>query len=270
MRNGQQQGHGTGNHLAQAALDEAGILLEPDAGKFASGLPGLSISACKFAPMPLARRHFEALGVAYPDAMAHASAVRRSEFLAGRVCSHVALRQAGLHRAATVGVLLDRSPAWPDGFCGSISHSAGRAIAVAAASHAYRGVGVDLQDFISPLNASLTQSLILGKAPHHPLPWPAHVSLTLVFSAKESAYKALHPLRRVPLDFDDFHVVGLDQDEQRLLLSCATGPAGGGRRQVLQVAYRLHADHVMTLAALAPDRAPGPGGPHDDRGQLDD
>lgn len=267
MRNRQQE-RATGNDRAQAALDEAGILLEPDAAPF-YGLPGLSISTCTFASVPLARWHFEALGVAYPATMVQASAVRRSEFLAGRVCSHIALLQAGLRRPVAVDVLPDRSPAWPAGFCGSISHSAGRAIAVAAASRAYWGVGVDLQELISPRNAALTQALILGKACSPVLPWPAHVSLTLVFSAKESAFKALYPFRRLPLDFDDFHVVSLDQDKQRLLLSCATGPAGGGCRQVLQVAYRLYADHVKTLAALPRTLPAGPGS-HDDCIRFDD
>src|SRR5437763_335927 len=78
-------------------------------------------------------------GQLYPEeraCIARAVPKRRAEFATGRVCARQALERLGV----AVGPLLphpDRSPAWPPGIVGSISHTDGYcAVAVAEATRA--------------------------------------------------------------------------------------------------------------------------------------
>jgi 4'-phosphopantetheinyl transferase EntD len=116
---------------------------------------------------------------------------RKREFRAGRHAARLALAELG-GPACVIPRLADRRPLWPGGFTGSITH-AGR-IAVAAVSRVttVQALGVDLEE-----RARLTSSL------HEDLFTPAERRInaktradwpTLLFSAKEAAYKAVNPV----------------------------------------------------------------------------
>ena len=107
----------------------------------------------------------------------------------------------------------DRAPIWPDGIVGSISHSTNRAVAVAAHSKDYLGIGIDLE---SIRNSAL--NVLARIASPEEQSWVAGDLLraTTLFSAKESIFKALHPIHKQPMGFLDviFHagVVELQRD----------------------------------------------------------
>jgi 4'-phosphopantetheinyl transferase EntD len=72
---------------------------------------------------------------------------RRREFLAGRLAAQAALARLG--ERGLVG-RRGHAPVWPPGFCGSISHSGGFAVAVAASTRRWRALGVDLEAAPAP------------------------------------------------------------------------------------------------------------------------
>ncbi|MEU2872326.1 enterobactin synthetase [Streptomyces olivoreticuli] len=112
-------------------------------------------------------------------------APRRRDFLAGRLAARRALALAGL----PVGEILadGRRPVFPEGSVGSISHSGGLAVALAAPASCFAALGCDLEVRGLPVEAA---HLVLSEDERV---WMAGSvrRLLFAFSAKETAFKAL-------------------------------------------------------------------------------
>lgn len=143
----------------------------------------------------------------YPEeeaVVARAVPKRRREFTTGRGCARAALARLGLPRAP-IPPGERGAPCWPPGIVGSITHCAGyRGAAVARAGEiAAIGVDAELHDVLPAgvlgLVATGTERTHLAElARRQPgVHWDR-----LLFSAKESVYKAWFPLTRRWLDFD--------------------------------------------------------------------
>src|ERR1700683_3352985 len=96
-----------------------------------------------------AEESFEAEALAIEAAVAS----RKIEFSAGRRAARRALEGAGFP-GAVIPIGPDRSPIWPAGAVGSISHAAGVAVAVAAPAALVSGLGVAVER-----SATLTEEL---------------------------------------------------------------------------------------------------------------
>jgi 4'-phosphopantetheinyl transferase EntD len=132
-------------------------------------------------------------------------AKRRREFAAGRRCARAALNTLGCPSTPILQGPLGE-PQWPNGFGGSIAHSARLAVAVAyRKAGSGTSYGVDLVD-----EPSLAVFDELGEVILSPI---EHVSdgstptdrrtLAEVFSAKEAAIKLLGPRIHRHLDFSE-------------------------------------------------------------------
>lgn len=162
--------------------------------------------------------HLGALGpltIALPDDLRRAVPKRRSEFLAGRACAALALRQAG--QAEDVP-RQERAPVWPAGIAGSITHSRDRAIAAVSAH--YDALGLDCEALVAPDRALQLAAAIFSEAESRLRPEALSFAsfFTLVFSAKEALYKALSSrLSRIP-DFREVTLTGLQPGQMALTL----------------------------------------------------
>lgn len=120
-------------------------------------------------------------------AVAKAIPKRRAEFAAGRRAARAALVALGEPPVALPREP-NRSPLWPDGLLGSLSHDAHLAAAAVARTTDVRLLGLDL-----------TEAADLPPSTHAEiLPHPTERHLTgldarLAFSAKETLFKALYP-----------------------------------------------------------------------------
>ena len=153
-------------------------------------------------------------------------AARLTEFALGRHCARMAL--AALHPPAgetPVGRADGRAPRWPEGFVGAITHRRGHAAAAAAPAGRFLGLGIDLEG-ARPLPPRLRRRVLRPEELAALPPGSAgEAAAMLLFSAKESLFKALHPLTGVYLGFQDATVQvrpggGAQTGE-------ATHPAGG-------------------------------------------
>ena len=140
---------------------------------------------------------------------------RQREFTAGRNCLHRCLRNLGLqiHPPILMGKL--REPLLPNGYVGTLSHCNGYCVAVAAQTSQYLGVGLDVEHN-TPLESGLTNLICipeeltevknylqdLSPAEQHSYPDPGK----LIFSIKESFYKAYFPKLKAYFDFLDVKV----------------------------------------------------------------
>ncbi len=132
---------------------------------------------------------------------------RVAEYTAGRACARAALAQLGVAPLA-IPSRADRTPVWPPGFAGSISHGAGRCVAVAAPLARVASLGIDVEGALLH-DATLYRHIchadqLAALAARAELPLPAWIAL--MFSAKEAFYKAWFPLTGRFLEFDEVRV----------------------------------------------------------------
>lgn len=140
------------------------------------------------------------------EAVRGAVAARRAEFATGRHCARAALRALGVP-AGPLPVGTDRAPVWPAGVLGSLTHCVGyRAAAVGRAGGVVQALGIDAEPN-GPLPEDVRDLVLTpGEADGGSrvgMAWRDR----LVFSAKESLFKAWWSHERRWLDFGDARVV---------------------------------------------------------------
>jgi 4'-phosphopantetheinyl transferase EntD len=146
----------------------------------------------------------------YPEealAIQRAAPLRVAEYSSGRLLARVAL----LHLGATPSAIpshANRTPMWPARYTGSISHSLGQCVAVAARLDNVACVGIDMERANLPdskLYSYICRPEELAELSERPaLTLSEWVALT--FSAKEAFYKAYFPLTQHFLAFDQVRI----------------------------------------------------------------
>jgi 4'-phosphopantetheinyl transferase EntD len=141
--------------------------------------------------------------------VAHAVDQRRREYATVRRCARTCLSRLG-HPPVPLLVGHGGAPAWPDGVRGSMTHCDGYAAAAVGTTRHLAGIGIDaepdapLPDGVLDVVASASERARLALLPDGPgsPSWDR-----LMFSAKESVYKAWYPLVGAWLDHQDADVV---------------------------------------------------------------
>ena len=147
----------------------------------------------------------------YPEeeaVIARARDKRRREFTTGRACARAALAQLGV----PAGPILPGArgaPQWPAGVVGSITHCAGYRACAVAFDRDVSAIGLDAEPndrlpggVLRAVAGEAEQAEIAALAAARPqVCWDR-----LLFSAKESVYKAWYPLAGGRLGFRDAHV----------------------------------------------------------------
>jgi len=187
-----------------------------------------------------------------PAPLRRASPRRRSEFLGGRRSAQESLRRLGYANAATLAIGTDRAPVWPAAYTGSISHSEGLAMAAVAATSAYRAIGVDIQARLSTPRAS-TLSMRIAGADEWRRASRSHSfedAATLIWTLKESFYKAISARLRRSIGFLDIEVAGIDA------IDAIDAQAGIARLRVdgcvdtTAVLFTRYREHAIALCAI--------------------
>jgi 4'-phosphopantetheinyl transferase EntD len=142
-----------------------------------------------------------------PDTPAGAVPKRQREFAAGRSAARAAMASLGLPPAA-IPVGSDRAPVWPAGLTGSITHSGTACLAAVVPTAQLRAIGLDLEleDRVTPdlwPEVLLPEELgwLSARAPGQ-----RNALATVIFSAKEAAYKAQYPISRTLFGFDALQI----------------------------------------------------------------
>ncbi|MFF4550793.1 4'-phosphopantetheinyl transferase [Streptomyces sp. NPDC001435] len=176
----------------------------------------------------------------YPEEealVARAVAKRRREFAVVRACARRAMEKLGVPPQPILRGERG-APTWPDGLAGSMTHCDGYCAATLVRAADLASLGIDAEPH-QPLPDGILDAVFLPTeaerlrrlALDHPdVHWDR-----LLFSAKESVYKAWYPLTGKLLDFTEADInVVVDPDDQhsggfraRLLVP---GPSVGDRR----------------------------------------
>ncbi|MFC9624156.1 4'-phosphopantetheinyl transferase [Streptomyces sp. NPDC056930] len=134
---------------------------------------------------------------------------RRKEFTTGRWCARRALGELGLAPAAVLKGERG-APIWPGGVVGSLTHCAGYRAAAVARRADVLTVGIDAEPH-EPLPDGVHESIALATEQQRELELrrvcPEIHWDRLLFSAKESVYKAWFPLTHRWLGFEQADIV---------------------------------------------------------------
>lgn len=139
------------------------------------------------------------------DLIANAGKLRRREFVTARRCAREALGRLG-YPPTPIRPGPGRDPQWPAGVTGAITHCRGFRAAAVAVRTVVAGVGIDAepheplpQEVLEAVTADGEAEMLASLARANPtVHWDR-----LLFSAKESVYKAWYPLTRRWLEFED-------------------------------------------------------------------
>ena len=175
----------------------------------------IPVTCIRFLPAPVDADSFRSAGIDYPAHIAAAVPKRQKEFFYGRLCARSAMQP--LYRdIPQIGTGPMREPLWPAGMIGSITHAADIAAAVALpTSLGYHGVGIDIENVLGGQGAQEVRAVVANERELRYLAGfegalGANVPLTLLFSAKESFFKAVHGEVRRYFDFDAIELEHID------------------------------------------------------------
>ncbi|TWV41885.1 4'-phosphopantetheinyl transferase superfamily protein [Streptomyces misionensis] len=191
--------------------------------------------------------------------VARAVAKRRREFAAVRGCARRAMEKLGIPARPVVSGERG-APQWPAGIIGSMTHCDGYCAAALARATDLASLGIDAEPhgalpegvgpsvFLPAETARLERLAGRGPAVH----WDR-----ILFSAKESVYKAWYPLTHKWLDFSeaDITVNPAPDGEPHGTLHAellVPGPRVGPRRvQVFDGRWSVR-DHLVTTTVVVP------------------
>jgi 4'-phosphopantetheinyl transferase EntD len=238
---------------------DAGIL----AGLFETGVVAVvARPEMEFAPL------FPAEEASIPRAVAK----RRREFTLGRACAREAMARFGVHHHALVPGP-HRAPQWPDGLTGSITHCEGFCGAVVARLGRLHGIGIDAEPN-QPFPPEIIRRVCTEPEVSHVEALAGASALAgvdgyrLVFSAKESVYKACYPVVQRVLEFAEVEVE-IDVAGGRIAvrpLSASMAAALVGLE--LEGRFAITTSHVLTGATLVRSAPPARDMGHSEGGRV--
>lgn len=152
----------------------------------------------------------------YPNNFNKFTPNRQAEFITGRYLARKALLELGSPETI-VPVGKNRAPRWPTGFVGSISHTNDIVYCAVARLRSLDVLGIDIERLFDEKTTNGISDSIVKKQEmdmiinlRMPLTW----ALTVVFSAKESLFKALYPRLGVYFDFLDVDIVNINEEDK--------------------------------------------------------
>jgi len=207
---------------------------------------------CKFDREYFNDSLFSNFKILFPAQLDKAVTKRKAEFLAGRYVAKESFIKAGIPLAdITIGE--QRAPIWPASIRGSITHNG--EYALCAITQEPDSIGIDIETMMSfemanSIKSSLVNSAEEALSKHYQGAFEEWLSL--VFSIKESLFKALYPGVQKYFDFLDAQVVKIDPINQSIslvLLTDLTPSIQAG--QHFSGFYQLRGDSVLTWVHCA-------------------
>jgi 4'-phosphopantetheinyl transferase EntD len=191
----------------------------------------------------------------HPDEAAlvsRAVPARRAEFARARACAHRALRRLGLQPYAILKGP-HGEPQWPPGVTGSITHCLGYCAAAATINHDVIALGIDAE-LHAPLPEGVLDLIATGseRARLEELgrERPFRHWDRLLFSIKESAFKAWYPLTRTWVEAERLSVE-IDPVGGVFLARAKSAASSRARSLRFEGRFLIADDLVLTATVLS-------------------
>ncbi|WP_164503685.1 4'-phosphopantetheinyl transferase family protein [Pleionea sediminis] len=215
-------------------------------------LPILLVS-CDFNAIDFTVSLFKQLGISCPECILQSVSKRQTEFLAGRYVAREALTKIGLRGEDDLEIKIGkhREPIWPEGIIGSITHSSSKAICLLAKTRDADSLGIDVEKIISPDKVNDIASIVCIESEIDLVTsngFDMSRALTLIFSAKESIFKALYAKVGKFFDFDIAILCSVNTQNQMMEFNIERAFAvKNNLKLTYQVFYSYDSVQVITL-----------------------
>ncbi len=154
---------------------------------------------------------FDLLQINFPLSLEKAVVKRQSEYLAGRYVAKFALQKLGV-KVCDIATNQHRAPMWPDKVVGSITHTEDTALCAVGFNHDIEYLGIDLEKWLAAETVTEITDMVISRRERlllEQLDLSYPKAFTLVFSVKESLFKALYPTVGHYFDFDSVEVLDI-------------------------------------------------------------
>ena len=135
---------------------------------------------------------------------------RKEHYRSGRICAGEVLSKLGTLGQPVLRDPQTREPLWPEGISGAITHSGNWAAAAAGKTSEVSGIGIDLEDLERQVDSRISRHVCIPEEQK----WLQECgedfleqNLKIIFSAKESIFKAFFPYTRTYLHFHDARIL---------------------------------------------------------------
>lgn len=190
--------------------------------------------------------------IAPPYRFHYMSQKRLSEYFMARLCAKYALNKFNYYEPLKLHKSLTGRIIWPNNFIGSVSHTDNIAIACIARVEKYTHIGIDIEKIVDYKLFNQLKELVLLKDEIKLINSFANSNLslevlfTLIFSAKETLFKAISSIIDEKLDFHSAQVIEIKEEYIILRLNIVLT-----KEFILPYAtniyYKIAKNHVYTL-----------------------
>ena len=211
----------------------------------------LHAACCQFDPGAFTPQLVSRFGLELPEALRHAVKKRQAEYVASRWLVAKLLARDNIFNFQLFN-RPDRSPIWPIGKSGSLSHHDHKIFAIVESDSV--SVGNDIERMLTQEKAAELRPMIMT-AEELTLLTQAGLSLsqatTLVFSVKETVYKAVYPEVQTLFGFEQVTIIAINPQAGLVTahLSPLARPQSSERSQ-WDIYYWLTESEVMSWIAL--------------------
>jgi len=165
---------------------------------------------------------FKDLNIERPLTIEKSTIKRQAEFLAGRYAAKLALEkcQYTSNTPLSIPIGKHREPIWPAGYIGSISHCTGIALCASALKNEIHYLGIDIEPYIpEPLAVKIASQIHTDHEQHllRKIGLSYSQITTLLYSAKESFFKAIYPRVGEYFGFESISLTAINMDENKLI-----------------------------------------------------
>jgi len=180
----------------------------------------LSLTLVKYDSSLFEAVFFQKNGICCPEQIRTSNPVRQASYFYGRYCARQVLEHFG-HADFIVESGAFNQPIWPKGINGSITHSSTYAAAFATCRSNNLGIGIDVEKNISTSRRNTIEQKVLSatelklmNSKDHKL--NTNMIFTLMFSVKESFFKAAFSNANRYFGFDYLEILELDDQRYRV------------------------------------------------------
>lgn len=207
--------------------------------------------SCRYSTQDFDDALFTEYRVIKPPSLSNAVTKRKAEFLAGRVCARHALEEMG--QIGDVPIGCNRQPVWPENVVGSISHTNQTAIAIVAKQDHISALGIDIEHTVDAKTGEDMISQIINDDERAFIQKNGQLDremLTMIFSAKESFFKAAYPSIQSFFGFDAISLRAISTHTLQFEINRQLGDAFVKNTPIEIEFAKLNKNHIVTYCVL--------------------
>ena len=182
------------------------------------------------------------------------SVSRKEHYRSGRICAGEVLSKLGTLGQPVLRDPQTREPLWPEGISGAITHSGKWAAAAAGKTSDVSGIGIDLEDLERQVDSRISRHVCIPEEQKWLQEWGEDFleqNLKIIFSAKESIFKAFFPYTRTYLHFHDARILMEQTLFQKSKSDSLSKKEKNSKPEKFEFVYLLLNDKVISQTGIS-------------------